>query len=200
MPKVKSWILVLMCAAGLLLVACGQPSNRLRVTMDEAGFYPVDVSRYIIVKGTQGEVDYYHTYDDATADLLVNYTGSISELPTFPADDAVQLTSYRVTWHGVAISPTSGGLDNVLQADPTGKSMTKLSIVVVPAGIKETCAVLVPLQGDPSVDDPTTFVGQLVAKGQVEIDGTVLRTGEEISTTVQFTAAFADYEEPNKDH
>jgi hypothetical protein len=201
MSKVKSWILVLTCAAGLLPVACSQPQNRLRVSMAEAGFYPVDVARWVYVKAQQ---EYYATFDDATADLDVNYAGSISELPTFPADDAIQLTSFRVTWHNLAnggsIPSTTGALDEVIAADPTGKSQTKLSIVVVPAGTKETCSVLSALEGSPSPEDPVTYNGQVLAKGQVEIHGLDMKTNEDISTTIDFVAAFADYEEPNKDH
>lgn len=202
MPKVKSWILVLTWVAGLLLVACTQPQNRLRVTMTDAGDYAVDVAHWLATKESGGGVLYTPTFLDGTAEVTAVYTGSINELPAFP-DDAVQLTSYKVTWHdvppGASIPPTSGAVNEVLQADPTGKLGTKIPIVVVPGGTKETCATLVDLEGDPN-DDPNTFVGQVMAKGQIDMYGTVLNTGENIMTSVQFIALFADYVEPNTDH
>jgi hypothetical protein len=200
MPKAKSWILVLMFAAGLMLVACGQTKNRLQVVMDEAGWYAVDVAKYIAVKDpTSGEVTHYPTYFDGTADLKFSYLGSMRALPTFPADDAIRLTTFRVRWTGAAIPTTSGSLDNLIQADPLGKTTIIVPILVVPAGVKESCAVLTDLQGDPD-SDPNTFVGQLQAKGIIEIHGKDIMTDEDISATVEFTAAFADYVEPNSAH
>jgi hypothetical protein len=168
--------------------------------MDEAGYYAVDVAKYIPVKDTEvGGVVYYPTYYDGTADLRISYIGSISELPTFPSGGAIRLTTFRVRWTGAAIPPTSGSLDNLVEADPTGKTEIVVPILVVPAGIKETCTVLADLQGDPN-SDPNTFVGQVTAKGTIEVHGKDITTDEDISTTVEFTAAFADYVEPNKAH
>jgi hypothetical protein len=90
-------------------------------------------------------------------------------------------------------------LDNLIQADPLGKTTIIVPILVVPAGVKESCAVLTDLQGDPD-SDPNTFVGQLQAKGIIEIHGKDIMTDEDISATVEFTAAFADYVEPNSAH
>jgi hypothetical protein len=168
--------------------------------MDEAGWYPVDVAKYIAVKDpTSGEVTHYPTYFDGTADLKISYLGSIRELPTYPADDAIRLTTFRVRWTGATIPTTSGSLDNLIHADPLGKADITIPILVVPAGAKESCAVLTDLQGDPD-SDPNTFVGQVTAKGTIEIHGKDIINDEDISATVEFTAVFADYVEPNSYH
>jgi hypothetical protein len=200
MPKAKSWILVLTCAVGLMLVACGQPKNRLQIAMDEAGWYPVDVAKYIAVKEPSGGgVTHTATYVDGTADLRISYLGSIRELPTFPADDAIRLTTFKVRWTGAALPTTSGSLDNLVHSDPSGKTEIKVPILVVPAASKESCTVLTDLQGDPD-SDPNTFVGQVTAKGIVEIHGKDIINDEDILATVEFTAVFADYVEPNNYH
>jgi len=201
MPKTKIWILVLLCAAGLMLVSCGQPKYRLRITMDESGYFPVDVARWSQYKDASGDVIFSYTVDDAVASIKVAYIGSIDELPTYP-DHAIQLTSYKVTYKpSNNLQPVSGGLDQILDADPTGKTTVTFPVVVVPAGFKDSATVLSDLRGDPSVDDPNPFVGQLILKGTITVTGTDLTTGEQnINGSVDFTAAFADYLDPNKAH
>jgi len=206
MSKAKICIPVLVCAAGLLLVSCNAPKYRLRVAMDESGYYAVDVARYSVVKAPGSDPEYVASFDDAVAEVRVSYLSSIDELPTYPATHSIHLTSYKVKWRleqgyvGV-LMPRTGGLDQVVSADPTGKSEVTIPILVVPAGFKESSEVLVELWAPDPPSAPPTFNGQMLAKGTIEVYGTDMTTGEEnISASVDFTAAFADYMEPNKAH
>ena len=99
MLKAKSWILLVLCVAGLLsLNSCTKNKYALRIDYSEAGWYPVDVAKWTTVRVEGGGIEYWHTVYDATADLKVMFVDPGSYYPSYPNEHAVLLQSYSVTW------------------------------------------------------------------------------------------------------
>jgi len=201
MPKAKSWILIVLCLAGLLtLNSCTKNKYGLRIDYSEAGWYAVDVAKWTSVRVERGE-EFWHTVYDATAELEVSFVDAGSYFPTYPNEHAVLLQSYSVTWKGTEKPPkTTGSLNILVPLDVTGGTPITVPIMVVPAINKDTSTVLSNLLGDPSTEDPNTFVGQLVCKATIELRGKDVVTDQEFVGSIELTGAFADYMEPNDYH
>jgi hypothetical protein len=204
MAKAKIWILVLLCIGGaMLLVSCAKPKNVLIVQNDESGWYPVDVAKWYSIRVTPGEPpEWYHTVTDATLKLTAHYANPGLGTPTYPGDRSVHLNRYTITWKSsvVKIPRLTGSLDVTVPLDLTGSGKgAAFELLVCPATNKDTVTALADLLGDPD-SDPNTFVGQVIVNADVQVSGTDLLTDEDVSATIQLTAAFADYLDPNTYH
>jgi hypothetical protein len=203
MSKAKSWILIVLCAAGLLsLTSCAKNNYAMLVNYEESGWYPVDVAKWTAVREQGGDFTYWYTVKDGTAEFSVAYVDPGSYYPTYPTSHALMLQSYTVNWKGTVGQkpPNSSGQLNVLvPLDVSGGTEVKVKILVVPAGNKDTSTVLSDLRGDPE-SDPNTFVGQLVSKAEITLRGKDIATNADVEATLELTAAFADYVDPNDYH
>ena len=95
---------------------------------------------------------------------------------------------------------TTGSLNILVPLDASGGTEVNVPIMVVPAVNKDTSTVLADLLGDPSPEDPNTFVGQLVCKATIELRGKDVVTDQEVVGSIELTGAFADYMDPNDYH
>ena len=201
MPKAKSWILIVLCLAGLLsLTSCTKNKYAVRLDYAEAGYYAVDVAIWDSYKDPDGTVIWYATVSDATAEIKATYVDPSSSLPAYPASHAVQMQNYSVTWKGTPKLPKTAGTLNILvPLDASGGTEVTVPIMVMPAISKDTVTALVDLRGDPE-SDLNTFVGQITGRATIELRGTDVVDDHEVVATLELTALFADYVNPNKAH
>jgi hypothetical protein len=200
MCKIRRWTALLSGLALIALLASCARKGTVVVSFDsannESAWYPVDVANWIAVTGPYGQVDYYPSYTDATADLQATLIDAGTGQPS--DSRVVHLDTYSVNWDNSAlhIPAMRGTLDATVPADPNSSKPAKFTVLVVPGVEKETLGVLASLQGDPN-NDPNTFVGELVTTATINFYGTDLATGDPVSTSLHLTAAFADYLDPN---
>jgi len=201
MPKAKSWILVVLCVAGLLtLSSCSKNKYAMRLDYGEAGYYAVDVAIWDSYKDAEGDEIWWYTVADATAELKVTYVDPGTSLPAYPAGHAVHLESYSVTWKGTPKLPkTTGALDFLVPLDISGGTEVTVPIMVMPGISKDTVGVLGDLIGDPG-SERNTFVGQITSKATIEVRGRDVVDDHEVAATTELTGVFADYVNPNKAH
>ena len=201
MCKLGRWTTLLFGLALIALLASCAKKGTVVVSFstanNESAWYPVDVANWIAVTGPYGQVDYYPSYTDATADLQATLIDAGTGQPS--DSRVVHLDSYTVTWGNAHIPTLHGALDVLVPADPNSSKPAKFTVLVMPGIEKETLGVLANLQGDPN-DDPNTFVGELVTTATINFYGTDLATGDTINTSLHLTAAFADYIDPNSYH
>jgi hypothetical protein len=204
MCKIGRWTKLLFGLALVALLASCARKGTVVVSFDpannESAWYPVDVVNWIVVTGDQGEVNYYASYTDATADLQATLIDAGTGQPS--DSRVIHLDSYAVSWNNAALHiPTlHGGLDVTVPADPNSSKPAKFTLLVMPAVEKETLGILANLQGDPQGDYPVTFNGELVTTATIDFSGHDLATNDTVSASLQLTAAFADYQDPNSYH
>lgn len=183
-----------------LLASCARQGTVV-VSFDpadnESAWYPIDVATWIAVTESGGGSVYYPTFNDATADLQATLIDATDGQPS--DSRVVHLDSYTVTWSNTQIPPLHGALDVTVPADANSSEPARFTLLVMPGIDKETVNVLVGLEGDPN-DDPNTFNGELVATAKIDFHGHDLASGDTVTTSLQLTAAFADYLDPNSYH
>jgi hypothetical protein len=204
MFKLGRWTTLLFGLALIAVLASCTGKGTVMISFatanNESAWFPIDVAVWMAHERYPGSIEYSYTVNDATADLQA----SLIDVNTGQSSNcrAVRLDSYIVTWNNsLARIPTRhGALDVTLPADPNSSKPAKFTILVMPAVDKETLQVLSNLRGDPSPGDPNTFVGELITTATITFSGSDLATGKEVEASLDLTAVFADFLDPNSYH
>ena len=203
MVRVKVCVVTLATVAALLLLgSCDKNRAYLVIQSASAGAYTVDVANWhLLVQGSDST--YYATNRDAHDSLQVAYVRN-SDYPSYPPTSQCHLTKYTVKWDAKDSLPNiTGSLDGSLESQTTPKAFTNVMVLVMPATCKDTVPVLLNLRGDPAPDDPGslyTLVGERQCHAVITIDGHDDDLNEDISGSMDLTALFGDYPDPNTDH
>jgi hypothetical protein len=185
-----------------LLASCARKGTVLvsfETANNESAWFPIDVAVWTAYSRYPGNVEYSYTVNDATADLQATLIDAGTGQPS--DSRVIHLDSYTVSWNDplLHIPTRHGALDVTVPADPNSSKPAKFTVLVMPAVDKETLDVLSNLRGDPA-SDPNTFVGELITTATITFNGSDLATGEQVETSLDLTAVFADFLNPNSCH
>lgn len=203
MFKLGRWTTLLFGLALIAVLASCEKSTvvvSFETANNESAWFPIDVAVWTAYEFYPEEIQYSYTVNDATADLQATLIDASTGQPSNCR--VVHLDSYTVTWNNSLLSiPTRhGALDVTLPADPNSGKPAKFTVLVMPAIDKETLHVLSNLRGDPSPGDPNTFVGELITTATITFSGSDLESGKEVEASLDLTAVFADFLDPNSYH
>ena len=203
MSKIGRWKTLLFGLALIaLLASCARKGTVLvsfETANNESAWFPVDVAVWTQVSLNPYETYYTYTVKDATADLQATLIDAGTGQPS--DSRVIHLDSYTVAWNDplLHIPTRHGALDVTVPADPNSSKPAKFTVLVMPAIDKETLDVLANLRGDPE-RDPNTFVGELITTATITFQGFDLATNHPVETSLDLTAVFADFLDPNSYH
>jgi hypothetical protein len=204
MKRNRSWLTLWLSLAVVVLAAsCAREKILLvsfDVAKDESAWYPIDVADWNEGLNSNGEPEYYYTLHDATADLqaVLADPGTGRQLGSRP----IRLESYTVTWKDTSleIPKFTGALDLVVPVDPNSGQPVRFTILVLPANDKQEVPALARLCGAPTPSHPSPFNGQLTTTARIDFLGHDLASDDPVNASMQLTAVFADYVDPNNYH
>lgn len=204
MCKLGRWTALLFgLALVALLASCARKGTvvvSFSAANNESAWFPVDVANWNVYVSNGGEAVFSHTAKDATADLEATLIDAATGEPS--SSRVVHLDSYTVSWDNAQlhIPALHGSLDVTVPADPNSSKPAKFTVLVMPAIEKETLGLLADLRGDPSLENPYSFNGELVTTATIDFRGHDLASDDSVLASLHLTAAFADYQDPNSYH
>ena len=200
----RSWMALLFSMVVMALLAgCARQGTLVvafDIAKDESAWYPVDVANWTEATRSNGDYYYYFTLNDATADLQAVLVDPGNGQPS--DSRLIHLDSYTVTWQDTLhrIPKLTGALDLTVPADPSSGKPARFTLLVLPASEKQSVTALDNLRGNPTHENPNPFNDQLILKAQLDFLGHDLANGDAVTATMQLTAVFADYLDPNSYH